>query len=369
MQPMALDPMQLPNDVATLKALLVAEHAARIASDTRALEAETRAKDLDAEIESLKLTIAKLQRDKYGASSERARLLDQLELQLGELVERRAQEAAADEIAASLSAATGKKPPRQKPARRPLPSHLPRERVMHAPPTVCPCCTGTNFRKLGADETESLERIPAQWKVVVHVREKMACRTCDTIVQAPAPSHPIARGRAGPHLLTEVVFSKFRAHQPLNRQSDIFAKEGVDLDVSTLADWVGACAATLMPLRDAIEAHVHAAARIHVDDTTVPVLAKGKCRTGRLWGHVRDDRPFGGKAATSGLDRARLIASRRRDGSPLISRSTANTSSMRRTASIASGALRSRASSKRGCARSAGSSRPRARSPKPSITC
>ena len=162
---------------------------------------------------------------------------------------------------------------------------------MYAPPSVCPGCTGTNFRKLGADETESLERVPAQWKVVVHVREKLACRTCDTIVQAPAPSHPIARGRAGPHLLTEVVFAKYRAHQPLNRQSNIYAKEGVDLDVSTLADWVGACAATLRPLREAIE-------RIHVDDTTVPVLAKGKCRTGRLWGHVRDDRPFGGKCCT-----------------------------------------------------------------------
>ena len=127
-------------------------------------------------IGSLKLTITKLQHGAYGASSERARLLDQLELQLGELVERRAQEATADEITALQSA--GKKPPQQKPARRPLPAHLPRERVMHTPPTVCPCCTGTNFRKFGADETESLERIPAQWKVVVHVREKMACRTC-----------------------------------------------------------------------------------------------------------------------------------------------------------------------------------------------
>ena len=142
-----------------------------------------------------------------------------------------------------------------------------------------------------------LERVPAQWKVIQIVREKMTCRRCEAITQPPAPSHPIARGRAGPQLLADVLFGKYGAHLPLNRQSDIYAREGVDLDVSTLADWVGACAATLMPLRDAIEAHVHAAERIHVDDTTVPVLAKNKCRTGRLWGHVRDDRPFGGKAA------------------------------------------------------------------------
>jgi len=142
---------------------------------------------------------------------------------------------------------------------------------------------------------------PAQWKVIQHVREKLTCRTCESITQPPAPSHPIARGRAGPQLLAEVLFGKYGAHLPLNRQSDIYAREGIDLDVSTLADWVGASAATLMPLRDAIEAHVHAGERIHVDDTTVPVLAKGKCRTGRVWGHVRDDRPFGGEAAPAAV--------------------------------------------------------------------
>jgi transposase len=126
-------------------------------------------------------------------------------------------------------------------------------------------------------------------------------RKCDTIVQAPAPSHPIARGRAGPHLLTEIAFSKYRAHQPLNRQRDIYAKEGVDLDVSTMADWVGATAATLMPIRDAIEKHVLAADRIHADDTTVPVLAKGKCTIARLWTYVRDDKPFGGIAAPAAM--------------------------------------------------------------------
>jgi transposase len=167
-------------------------------------------------------------------------------------------------------------------------------------PSACPCCGG-RLRKLGEDVTETLERIPAQWKVIQHVREKWTCRTCEQIAQPPAPSHPIARGRAGPQLLAEVLFGKYGAHLPLNRQSQIFAREGIDLDVSTLADWVGACAATLMPLRDAIEAHAHAAERLHVDDTTVPVLAKGQCRTGRLWAHVRDDRPFGGAPAPAAV--------------------------------------------------------------------
>ena len=278
---MMLDLTQLPDDVATLKAML-------IVAAKRAHDAETRASTLDAEIENLKLTIAKLRHDKFGSSSERARLLDQLELQLAELEEQVAQNAAADEIAALPAASTGEpatlnKPPRCRPARRPLPAHLPRERMIYPPSEVCPCCSGTNFRKLGADETESLERVPAQWKVVVHVREKFACRKCDTIVQAPAPSHPISRGRAGPQLLAEIVFGKYRAHLPLNRQSDIYANEGVDLDVSTMADWVGASAATLMPIRDAIETHVRAGEHIHVDDTTVPVLAKNKCHIGRIW--------------------------------------------------------------------------------------
>jgi transposase len=284
---MALDPALLPDDVAALKALLVA--------------ADKHVRDLDAEIEALKLTIAKLQHERFGPSSERARLLDQLELQLGELVEHVAQADAAAEIAAAQSQPDRHhKPPRRKPARRPLPDHLPRERIVLPSPTACPCCGG-KLRKLGEDVTETLERVPARWKVIQHVREKMTCRACEAITQPPAPSHPIARGRAGPQLLADVLFGKYGAHLPLNRQSDIYAREGVGLDVSTLADWVGAAAATLMPLRDAIEAHVHAAERLHVDDTTVPVLAKGKCRTGRVWAHVRDDRPFGGKAAPAAV--------------------------------------------------------------------
>ena len=142
--------------------------------------------------------------------------------------------------------------------------------------------------------TESLESVPRTWKVVEHVREKFSCRTCEAITQPPAPSHPIARGRAGPSLLALVLVSKYGHHLPLHRQSAIYAREGVEIDVSTLADWVGAVSATAMPLVLAIQRHVLAAERIHADDTTVPVLAKEKTKIGRLWAHVRDDRPFGG---------------------------------------------------------------------------
>jgi hypothetical protein len=136
----------------------------------------------------------------------------------------------------------------------------------------------------------AVEHVPSRWKVIQHVREKFSCRSCETIAGA------LARGRAGPFLLAHILFCKYGLHLPLHRRSATYAREGVELDVSTLADWVGAAAATLMPLVEAIRAHVFAAERIHADDTTVPVLAKGKCRTGRLWTYVRDDRPFAGTA-------------------------------------------------------------------------
>jgi transposase len=286
---MTRHPDSLPDDIASLKALVLAERAAR--------------RTAQVEIEMLKLQIAKLRREQYGVSSERgARLIEQLELALAEREESVAQEVAAGEIATAARS----DPPdprdnvvvrsfhRQKPARRPLPAHLPRERVVHASPAACPCCGGA-LRKLGEDVTEMLEHVPARWKVIQHVREKFSCRACETITQPPAPSHPIARGRAGPGLLAHVLFSKYGAHLPLNRQSAIYAREGIDLDVSTLADWVGAAAATLMPLVEALRTHVFAGLRIHADDTTVPVLAKGQTRTGRLWTYVRDDRPFAGR--------------------------------------------------------------------------
>jgi hypothetical protein len=138
--------------------------------------------------------------------------------------------------------------------------------------------------------------VPRQWFVTEHVREKFSCRACETITQPPAPFHAIARGYAGPSLLAMIMVDKYANHQPLNRQSEQFEREGIDLPLSTLADHVGACAATLMPLYELIRAHVFAAERIHGDDTTVPVLAKTKTRIGRLWTYVRDDRPFGGRA-------------------------------------------------------------------------
>src|SRR6476660_1932001 len=174
------------------------------------------------------------------------------------------------------------------------PEHLPRERIVYPVPTTCPCCGDGRLRKLGEDVTETLELVPRRWKVIQHVREKLVCRACEAIAQPPAPSHSIARGRAGPKLLAHILFAKYGLHLPLHRQSDVYQREGVDLDVSTLADWVGASAATLMPLVDAIRSHVFAAERIHADDTTVPVLAKGKTRTVRLWTYVRDDGPFAG---------------------------------------------------------------------------
>jgi transposase len=276
----------LPDDVATLKAMLLAERAARTA-----LQVEAQARAL--EIEKLKFAIARLRHERFGASSERAaRLIDQLELQLADLEETATESAVAAE-AAGVPVVEVPSFPRRKPARRPLPDYLPRERIVYAAPSACPCCGGA-LRKLGEDVTESLEHVPGHWKVIQHVREKFSCRSCEAICQPPAPSYPIARGRAGPGLLAHVLFSKYGLHLPLNRQSATYAREGIELDVSTLADWVGAAAATLMPLNEAFRAHVLAAERIHADDTTVPVLAKGKTHTGRLWTYVRDDRPFGG---------------------------------------------------------------------------
>jgi transposase len=279
---MSLDD-SLPTDLASAHALIIAQRQALIAAQS---EAQHRA----LLIEKLKYTIKKLRHDQFGASSERGALLDQLELQLADLEE----DVAQAEAAAVAETITVPSFEQRKPARRPLPEHLPRERIVYPAPSVCPCCGDGRLRKIGEDVTETLEIIPRQWKVIQHVREKFSCRACEAVTQPPAPSHPIARGRAGPKLLAHILFSKYGLHLPLNRQSTTYEREGIDLDVSTLADWVGAAAATLMPLVDVIRTHVFAAERIHADDTTVPVLAKGKTRTGRLWTYVRDDRPFGG---------------------------------------------------------------------------
>jgi transposase len=289
-------PGTVPDDIEALKAALSAERVARQLAEARASSAELM-------IAHLKLTIARYKRDKFGQSSERARQLDQLEIQLEELESAATEDALAAEAAAAKAAPEAtvvKSFERRKPVRAPLPSHLPRERVVIPAPCSCPSCGG-KLAKLGEDITETLEVVPRQWKVIQTVREKFSCRACETITQPPAPFHPIARGRAGAGLLAMILHGKFGNHLPLNRQSESFAREGIDLDVSTLADWVGACAATVAPLVELIRSHVFGAARIHGDDTTVPVLAKMKTRTGRLWTYVRDDRPFGGPSPPAAI--------------------------------------------------------------------
>ena len=288
------NPDSLPLDLASAHALIIAQREALLAAEAKASAAESEAKFRSLLIEKLKFTIAKLRHERFGQSSEKSTILEQLELQLTELEEDASEADAQAQMAAERAKFGVRSFDRSKPARRPLPEHLPRERVVYPAPSACPCCGGTKLHKLGEDVTEMLELVPRRWKVIQHVREKFSCRSCETITQPPAPSHPIARGRAGPSLLAHILFGKYGLHLPLNRQSAAFAREGVELDVSTLADWVGASAATLMPLVEAIRAQVFAAERIHADDTTVPVLAKGQTRTGRLWTYVRDDRPFGG---------------------------------------------------------------------------
>ena len=297
----------LPSNLAAAHATILAERAARRESEARAERAEAErdqsrssASSANALVVYLKLEIEKLKRALYGVRSERgARLLDQLELQLEDA------EAAAteDELSAERSArlVQGKSFERKRPSRKPFPAHLPRERVVISAPSACPCCGSAKLSKLGEDVTETLEVVPKTWKVIQTVRERFSCRECETITQPPAPFHPIPRGLAGPSLLAMILFEKFGQHQPLNRQAERYAREGIDLSLSTMADHIGACAAVLAPLHALIEAHVFAAQRLHGDDTTVPILAKGKTDTGRIWVYVRDDRPFSGQGPPAAL--------------------------------------------------------------------
>jgi transposase len=298
---------QLPDDLASALAALAAERARRITAEAEAATAKAEAASAkalvshsEALIARLKLEIEKVRRELYGSRSERkARLLEQMELQLEELEADAGEDELAAEIAANAS--TVRAFERRRPSRKPFPEHLPRERVVIAAPTNCPCCGSAKLSKLGEDITETLEVIPRQWKVIQTVREKFSCRECEKITQPPAPFHVTPRGFAGPNLLAMILFEKFAQHQPLNRQSERYAREGIDLSLSTLADQVGACAAALKPIHSLIEAHVLAAERLHGDDTTVPILAKGKTDTGRIWTYVRDDRPFGGLSPPAAL--------------------------------------------------------------------
>src|SRR4051794_7368768 len=288
--------------------MIRAERNARVMTEANAAVVKAEAANAQADLSSsealnahLKLEIEKLRRELYGSRSERkARLLEQMELQLEDL-ETAATE---DELAAETAAVrtqTVQSFQRKRPSRKPFPDHLPRERIVIAAPESCPCCGSAKLSKLGEDVTETLEVIPRQWKVIQTVREKFSCRECEKITQPPAAFHVTPRGFAGPNLLAMILFEKFGQHQPLNRQSERYAREGIDLSVSTLADQVGACTTALQPLHALIEAHVLAAERLHGDDTTVPILAKGKTITGHIWTYVRDDRPFGATAPPAAL--------------------------------------------------------------------
>ncbi|MGE0700957.1 MAG: IS66 family transposase [Hyphomicrobiaceae bacterium] len=289
--------------------MILAERAARVEAEALAARAAAVSSGTEALIARLKLEIEKLRRELYGSRSERkARLLEQMELRLEDL-EANATE---DELAAEHAsrATTVQSFERRRPSRKPFPEHLPRERIVIAAPESCACCGSTRLSKLGEDVTETLEVIPRQWKVIQTVREKFSCRRCEAINQPPAPFHVTPRGFAGPNLLAMVLLEKFGQHQPLNRQSERYAREGVELSLSTLADQVGACAAVLRPLHALIDNHVLSAERLHGDDTTVPILAKGKTDTGRAWVYVRDDRPFGRASPPAAL----FYASRDRSG-------------------------------------------------------
>ena len=271
---MDIDLAHLPTDTAALQTLV------------HALAGEVKAKSL--KIAQLEARIAKLKRLQFGQSSEKlAREIEQLELELDELHE--------DEGVRAVERPAAVQALIEKPARRPLPPHLPRQEEVHEPSCACPNCGG-QMRRLGEDVTEVLEYVPASFKVIRHVRPKLSCRVCETIVQAPMPSLPIERGRPGPGLLAHVLVAKYADHLPLYRQSGIYAREGVELERSTLADWVGRSAALLDPLVATLRRDIMASDVLHGDDTPVPVLAPGlgKTRTGRLWTYVRDERPHGG---------------------------------------------------------------------------
>jgi len=277
---MAIATENLPDDIAALKQII-----ADMARD--AMVAQT-------EIAKLKFQLALYRRAEFGRSSEKlARDIAQLELAIETVETDRAERLAGKPpaVVGLVEAAVEA----QKPARRPLPEHLPREEVVHPAPGTCPSCGGA-LRKIGDDVTETLDYVPGRFKVIRHRRGKFACRACDTVVQPPAPYHPIARGRAGAGLLAHIVVSKYDDHLPLYRQAEIYAREGVDLETSTLSGWVGATTAALAPLSEVLAADVMASETLYGDDTPVPVLApgSGKTKTGRIWTYVRDERPFDG---------------------------------------------------------------------------
>jgi transposase len=288
---MSLASVDLPSDPDALRAFALACQA-----ELKAAQLSVQLRTL--EIEKLKFQIAKLRRMQFGRSSERiTRQIEQLELQLEELETGEAEdavEAAADDRPAAAR-------DRKKPKRKPLPDHLPRQEIVHEPADnagcSCPDC-GAGMARLGEDVTEVLDYVPGHFQVIRHIRPKYACQACDVITQAAAPAMPTPRGRATPAMLAHLLVAKYCDHLPLYRQSEIYAREGMDLDRSTLCDWVGQATWLFDPIVARIRQHVFAAEKIHGDDTTVPVLAPGlgRTKTGRLWVYVRDDRPYCGTA-------------------------------------------------------------------------
>jgi len=284
----------LPDDIDALKAALIIERAKALEAAAELAVARAKASEDMALIAHQKLRIAKLERQVYGQRSERSvRLIDQFALAFEELEAGATEDELAAESAVSKTTTVAEFT-RKRPDRNTIPDHLPRERVVIDPPTTCECCGGNRLRKLGEDVTRTLETQPRRWKVIETVREKFTCRDCEKITQAPAPFHVVSRGWAGPSLLAMIMFEKFGQHQPLNRQAERYALEGVPIALSTMADAVGSVCAALDPVLRLVEAHVLAAERLHGDDTTVPVLAEGKTDTGRCWIYVRDDKPYGG---------------------------------------------------------------------------
>ena len=267
---MNFDAQNLPDDAAQLKNMVAA------------LSSELRSRDTL--IDKLKHQLAGLRRQKFGASSE---AINQLELTLE-----------GEEIAQATEPPSGEEPtptPKSRPKRKPLPDHLPRDEHVIAPAEACTECGG-KLKRIGEDVTEELEYVPARFRVKRIVRPKLSCACCETIHQAPLPSRPIERGRPGPGLLAHVLVSKYADHLPLYRQSQIYAREKVELSRSTLAGWVGQSAALLAPLAEAIGKHVKAGQAIFADDTTVPIQATGKTKTGRVWVYARDERPWNDNA-------------------------------------------------------------------------
>ena len=309
-------PPLLPNDFAALKLALSIERigaenlAAQLNAtvgekavvDAELAVARARAAEDQAIIAYQKLLIAKLQRQLHGPGSEKTkRLIEQLELTLDECEATAAADEREAEIAVAKATTVAAFQRKRPVARTTFPEHLPRERVVIDPPKVCECCGGARLRKVGEDVTKTLETIPRTWKVIETVREKFTCRDCEKISQPPAPFHVVPRGWAGPSLIGMIVFEKFGAHQPLNRQVERYALEGVTISLSTVCEMVGTACAVLDPLLRLVEKHVMAAERLHGDDTTVPVLAAGKTDTGRCWTYVRNDTAFGGASPPAAI--------------------------------------------------------------------